>query len=194
MSLNSIQTPLTGFHFVEASAGTGKTYYLCQLFFQQLIEKKIPYNKILLVTFTNLAAEDLKDRIYQYLEKALNCIQRTIDNTIKDPLVQYIVKRCEDQKISMIIENTFLNFCEVHISTIDSFWYEMINEYSFEMNNLIQQTLIDENEQKRILEEIINRMHYQYFSNKNLLSLPNQRMLMWQEKSLSRLSNLVVKK
>ena len=56
---------------IEASAGTGKTYTLQSVVLKLLVEKKVESVKnLLLVTYTEKAAGELKDRIRDILEKA----------------------------------------------------------------------------------------------------------------------------
>ena len=56
---------------IEASAGTGKTYALQSIVLKLLVEKRVESAKnILLVTFTEKAAGELKDRIRSVLESA----------------------------------------------------------------------------------------------------------------------------
>ncbi|MDA3851514.1 MAG: UvrD-helicase domain-containing protein, partial [Spirochaetaceae bacterium] len=52
---------------LEASAGTGKTYTLERLVYRLVVEESLPLEKILVVTFTNKAARELKDRIRSLL-------------------------------------------------------------------------------------------------------------------------------
>jgi len=49
---------------IEASAGTGKTYTLANLYLRFLLEGK-SVEDILVVTFTNAATEELRGRIRQ---------------------------------------------------------------------------------------------------------------------------------
>ena len=46
-------TLIAGQTMIEANAGTGKTYTLCRIVERLIIEKKIPIERILAVTFTN---------------------------------------------------------------------------------------------------------------------------------------------
>ena len=56
---------------IEASAGTGKTYTLQSIVLKLLVEKRVEsVTNLLLVTFTEKAAGELKDRIREILEKA----------------------------------------------------------------------------------------------------------------------------
>jgi exodeoxyribonuclease V beta subunit len=66
-----LTTALSGIHLIEASAGTGKTHTLEILFTRLVIEKKFPVNQILVVTFTEAATEELRDRIRKQLYEIL---------------------------------------------------------------------------------------------------------------------------
>ena len=57
------EVPLSGRQLVEASAGTGKTWTLCALLLRLLLEQKRPIGHILVVTFTEAATAELRDRI-----------------------------------------------------------------------------------------------------------------------------------
>ena len=52
-----------GVSLLEASAGTGKTYTLARIFLRLIAEEGVAINKILTVTFTTAATEELRDRI-----------------------------------------------------------------------------------------------------------------------------------
>ena len=56
--------------FVEASAGTGKTTSLVQRIVNLVVSGKTTMDRIAAITFTELAAAELRDRVRQELEKA----------------------------------------------------------------------------------------------------------------------------
>ena len=62
------ELPLFGPHFLEASAGTGKTFAIEQIF-ARLLLSDIPIEEILIVTFTRAATRELKFRVRSNLEK-----------------------------------------------------------------------------------------------------------------------------
>jgi exodeoxyribonuclease V beta subunit len=62
---------------IEASAGTGKTYTIERLVLRLLAEKKVQLENILVVTFTEAAAMELRSRIRGLLEQA--CANNGID-------------------------------------------------------------------------------------------------------------------
>lgn len=66
--------PLTGVTVIEASAGTGKTYSIQTLYLRLLVEAGFPVDGILVVTFTEAATEELRDRIRGILTKALSFV------------------------------------------------------------------------------------------------------------------------
>ena len=55
--------PLAGVNLIEASAGTGKTWTICGLYLRLLLERELGVQQILVVTFTNAATAELRERI-----------------------------------------------------------------------------------------------------------------------------------
>ncbi len=57
--------PQKGFHIINASAGSGKTYTLVFQYLEQLLAspKKNNYQNMLAMTFTNKAVNEMKERI-----------------------------------------------------------------------------------------------------------------------------------
>jgi exodeoxyribonuclease V beta subunit len=60
-----------GLRLLEASAGTGKTFSLAHLVLRYVSEAEVPLRQLLVVTFTNAAAAELRDRIGRRLQQAL---------------------------------------------------------------------------------------------------------------------------
>ena len=64
--------PLTpGVRLLEASAGTGKTFALAHLVLRLVTEQGLNLDQLLVVTFTEAAADELRDRIGRRLDAAL---------------------------------------------------------------------------------------------------------------------------
>ena len=73
---NANEYPLTpGVGLIEASAGTGKTFALTHLVLRLLTEGGYSLKQILVVTFTDAAAAELKARIGLRLESALKGLE-----------------------------------------------------------------------------------------------------------------------
>ena len=62
---DSLTVPLCGKCLIEASAGTGKTYAIASLYLRLVIEQGLAPENILVVTFTDAATKELRDRIRQ---------------------------------------------------------------------------------------------------------------------------------
>ena len=65
--LDPYTCPLTGVNLVEASAGTGKTYNIQNLFARLIVEEGLTVDQILVVTFTETATKELRDRLRKIL-------------------------------------------------------------------------------------------------------------------------------
>ena len=68
--------PLTnGMRLIEASAGTGKTFSLSHLVLRLLTEKEYSINEILVVSFTEATASEIKAKIIERLILTLKTIE-----------------------------------------------------------------------------------------------------------------------
>lgn len=108
---------------IEASAGTGKTFTIVKIVEKILLELETDISKIVVVTFTEKAAGELKDRIRKSLIKKLN----------KNNPQEY-------KKINQILEN----FDNLVINTIHGFCNRILNEYAFENQESFQKEIADD--------------------------------------------------
>ncbi|WP_372017098.1 UvrD-helicase domain-containing protein [Pseudoxanthomonas sp. 10H] len=69
-----LQVPLEGVQLVEASAGTGKTYTLATLVARLVVERGLRVGQVLAVTFTEAATQELRKRIRERLQLALDLV------------------------------------------------------------------------------------------------------------------------
>ena len=65
------ETPISPLMFIEASAGTGKTYTLQRLVLRFIVEKSIPIESFLIVTYTEAATAELSGRVRETLGRAV---------------------------------------------------------------------------------------------------------------------------
>ena len=70
-ALDPWKIPLVGTSFIEASAGTGKTYALTTLYLRLLVEHGLRPADILVVTFTQAATAELRERIRSRIRDAI---------------------------------------------------------------------------------------------------------------------------
>ncbi|HBN14061.1 MAG TPA: hypothetical protein DD407_03405, partial [Pseudohongiella sp.] len=80
-ALQPFSLPLRGSSLIEASAGTGKTYTIALLYVrlilqhgkEQAFHRALTPDEILVVTFTDAATQELRDRIRARLSAAARC-------------------------------------------------------------------------------------------------------------------------
>ena len=75
----ALDVPIAGTQLIEASAGTGKTWTIAALFLRLVLLEHMAVDKILVVTFTNPAAAELKTRLRARLDDALRELQGLSD-------------------------------------------------------------------------------------------------------------------
>src|SRR4051794_2564053 len=66
---------LAGINLIEASAGTGKTWNICALYMRLLLERALGVQQILVVTFTNAATAELRDRVRKRIVETRDYVQ-----------------------------------------------------------------------------------------------------------------------
>jgi exodeoxyribonuclease V beta subunit len=114
-----LRSPLEGTNLIEASAGTGKTYAITGLVLRLILEKNIPVNEILVVTFTEAATSELKDRIRRRLREAIEGISC---GSTKDELLHELLTSCPDPAGAVRRLNYAINdFDQASIFTIHGF-------------------------------------------------------------------------
>ncbi len=113
-------TPLQKRLFLEASAGTGKTFTIEHLVVRLLLETELALEQILVVTFTRAAARELKVRIRANLEKTLSG-EQTFD---------YLIDLSDVHKEK--IKTALLTFERAQIFTIHGFCRRLLQEFAFE--------------------------------------------------------------
>ncbi len=71
----TLRLPLAGVKLIEASAGTGKTYAISNLYLRYVLAG-FQVSQILVVTFTNAATEELRGRIRKRLHEAQRALEQ----------------------------------------------------------------------------------------------------------------------
>ena len=89
--LDVLQCPLDGVQLIEASAGTGKTWNICGLYLRLLLERGLDVQQILVVTFTNAATAELRERIRHRLMDTLRHLKGDA-SLAGDPLIAPLVR------------------------------------------------------------------------------------------------------
>ncbi|MEZ4853065.1 UvrD-helicase domain-containing protein [Flavobacterium sp.] len=126
------------FTIYNASAGSGKTYTLTKEYLKILLLAKTSdaYKKILAITFTNKAVEEMKTRVVTSL------FEFSKENTAEEKLsLLYDVARetklsiaVIKQKSAAIITSIIHNYTAFGISTIDKFTHKVIRSFAQDLN------------------------------------------------------------
>ncbi|MCX7818760.1 MAG: exodeoxyribonuclease V subunit beta [Kiritimatiellae bacterium] len=121
--------PLAGRQLLEASAGTGKTHALAELHLRLLAERAdLAITGILVLTFTNAAAAELRDRLRARLLAAQSCLntgQRALD-----PILARV--RADDRDLRGRLARALSDFDAAPIGTIHSFCLRVLQEHPVE--------------------------------------------------------------
>lgn len=143
----SKKTKILGQHLLEASAGTGKTFAIEHLFVRFLLEKKFLIENILVMTFTNAAASELKERLFCSLKNAIDILE--VDQV---PKLDYLIPYQGNNEAVFLLKKALLGFDEAQIFTIHGFCHRMLQEYAYETNTLFTEQEFSE---KQIADEVI---------------------------------------
>ena len=149
--------PLEGSNLIEASAGTGKTYSIALLTLRLIIEKDIPIEKILMVTFTKAAVAELEVRVRSFVRLALKVSrdQQINDDTITS-MVQSQIQIQGKEVVAKKLENAQLFLDETSVLTIHSFCQRTLSEYSFETGQIFGAETITPDEYNQLIEDAFN--------------------------------------
>ena len=156
-----LNAPLEGTNLIEASAGTGKTYAISGLFLRLVLEKNLSVNEILVVTFTEAATEELKDRIRTKLREAAEAFA-TGHGT--DPFVEALRTKHPHRPMAYgHLREALRAFDQASIYTIHSFCRRMLYENAFESRCLFDTELVADQEdlKKEVVEDFWRRHFYQ---------------------------------
>jgi exodeoxyribonuclease V beta subunit len=162
---NLARSPLEGFNLIDASAGTGKTYTICGLVLRLLLEKELPIEQILVVTYTEAATEDLRDRIRQKLRQALDAINTPPGDD--EFLQEYIANLKDCKAAAQRLSEALRSFDAAAIYTIHGFCQRTLIENSFESNTLFDTELITDD--SNIIKEIVEDFWRRNFSSSSQL-------------------------
>ncbi len=130
---------LKGKNIIEASAGTGKTFSIANLYLRLVLESELSVDKILVVTFTVAATDELRSRIRKKLKYALDCIAGKIDYDDSEEEINYLIKSFageNSERAELILRAAVSSFDEAAIYTIDSLCQQMIVDNAFESGSL----------------------------------------------------------
>ena len=124
---------LATFQIYNASAGSGKTFTLVKEYLKVLLlsEDVFRFQKVLAITFTNKAANEMKERVLNNLHAFSEGKETEILPIIlKDTsLNKSIIKERSNKILNAILQN----YTAFSITTIDSFTHKIIKNFAFDL-------------------------------------------------------------
>ncbi len=154
----------------KASAGSGKTYTLAKEFLKIVLLNPYDYNKILAVTFTRKATQEMKSRIIDYLV-LLEKKDPSVD-TLRQSIIDEITKSKQinisdrfDNNVHTALQLILHDYSNFNISTIDSFFQSIIRSFSKELDLPIGMEV--ELDTDAVIEHGVEQMLKEYKTDKD---------------------------
>lgn len=142
-NFSAVHSKLDGALLIEASAGTGKTYSLMHILLRLIVEKNIPIERILLVTFTKAATQEMRFRLRSLLMDTVQKLdegEEITDPTLKDQLKEWIPDE-EPEKKQIVIDRmkrALDGLEDISVETIHAFCQKMLNNYGFSSGKIAE--------------------------------------------------------
>ncbi|WP_443696481.1 exodeoxyribonuclease V subunit beta [Pseudomonas sp.] len=158
----ALRFPLHGSQLIEASAGTGKTFTISALYLRLVLGhggesgfgRELLPPQILVVTFTDAATKELRDRIRTRLAEAARFFRDEMaapDDLIAELRDQYSAEQWPACANRLDIAAQWMD--EAAVSTIHSWCQRMLREHAFDSGSLFTQTL--ETDHSELLSEVL---------------------------------------
>lgn len=156
--LQPMTFPLHGARLIEASAGTGKTFTIASLYLRLLLghgsaetrhASELTVDKILVVTFTEAATAELRDRIRARIHDARLAFSRGVSH---DPVIQPLLEEISDHKTAAgILLQAERQMDEAAIYTIHGFCQRMLTQNAFESGSRFNNEFVTDESQLKSL-------------------------------------------
>lgn len=174
--LDPVTFPLHGSRLIEASAGTGKTFTIALLYVRLVLgshDSEQPFpppltpRQILVVTFTELAAGELRDRIRARLVEAAKCFAHPEQPA--DPLLEQLRSSYPQEQwphCAWRLQTASQSMDEASVSTIHGWCNRMLVEHAFDTRGLFTRELVTDTSD--LLDEVIEdywRTHFYALSS-----------------------------
>ncbi|MGR5350802.1 exodeoxyribonuclease V subunit beta [Vibrio sp. DNB22_19_2] len=147
--LQTMTFPLHGARLIEASAGTGKTFTIAGLYLRLLLghgstetKHRVPLtvDQILVVTFTEAATAELRDRIRARIHDARIAFAR---GQSSDPVIKPLLEAIDDHKqATAILLQAERQMDEAAVYTIHGFCQRMLTQNAFESGSRFENEFV----------------------------------------------------
>jgi len=145
-----LELDLDGIKLIEASAGTGKTHTIADLYLRHILDGR-QTSQILIVTYTNAATDELRGRIRKRLYDALNLFDQP--GADMDELFQLLLEQWQgfDEATRAVqqrrLQLALRSMDEASISTIHSFCQRSLQENALSGNQLFDSDMLTNDDQ-----------------------------------------------
>ncbi|WED21246.1 exodeoxyribonuclease V subunit beta [Vibrio sp. JC009] len=158
-TLDTMTFPLHGARLIEASAGTGKTFTIAGLYLRLLLghgteesrhQKPLTVDQILVVTFTEAATAELRDRIRSRIHDARIAFMRGVSS---DPVIKPLLEDIEDHPwAARTLLDAERQMDEASVYTIHGFCQRMLTQNAFESGSRFNNEFVtDESKLKSLV-------------------------------------------
>lgn len=139
-ALDPLKLPLSGKNLIQASAGTGKTWTISLLYLRLILEQLLTVDKILVVTYTRAATDELRSRIRARLKEAVAAYEQPelASHEYQALLAQYPA----DTERLWYLQRALLSFDEAAVFTIHSFCQRVLQQHAFEVGLPFESELV----------------------------------------------------
>ncbi|WP_217522184.1 exodeoxyribonuclease V subunit beta [Vibrio metschnikovii] len=152
--LDPLTFPLHGARLIEASAGTGKTFTIAGLYLRLLLghgntdtrhPTPLTVDQILVVTFTEAATAELRDRIRQRIHQARIAFVR---GSSDDPVIQGLLADYADRALAAkVLLQAERQMDEAAVYTIHGFCQRMLTQNAFESGSRFSNEFVTDESQ-----------------------------------------------
>jgi exodeoxyribonuclease V beta subunit len=164
-TLHAQSVPLVGTNLIEASAGTGKTWTISWLYLRLIAVYGLKVDQILVVTYTEAATAELRDRIRKRLADALAYLeQRPHAETYESLPLEAPLNDCIQR-----LQLALVSFDEAAVFTIHGFCKRVLSENAFEARMPFETELVTNED--NLLTELTDKFWYQHFLKPDALHL-----------------------
>lgn len=153
--LDPLRFPLRGLRLIEASAGTGKTYTLAALYLRLVLghggacgfDRALMPPEILVVTYTNAATEELRDRIRRRLAEAAAFFRRQGQGDAWLRVLRAEFEASDWPGQAFRLEQAAQWMDEAAVYTIHAWCQRMLRQHAFDSGSLFDLTLQTDNQE-----------------------------------------------
>jgi len=138
---------LHGRHWIEASAGTGKTFTLGLLVLRLLLESEIALPNILAVTFTKPATQELKIKIRSQISLAQDLLNAGVAGDIETfapdkrataGVLRQLLPQKNEKHLRQLLEAAIQDCDRASVFTIHGFCQRILNDHALSAGQVLQ--------------------------------------------------------